>query len=137
MLKQGLLLIAGYIAALSVAPCPSRASEPVPASAVKWDCLSNQTGLTLRVVLASELHTGTYVNVAPGEMITIQVGPDAKTLALLAFEEGKNELVTLTSFQTLPQAYPPKNCYPITKTTSPKALNRIGEVAQPAVSEVY
>lgn len=87
--------------------CVAIAGE-VYAQSGKQDCIVNDTGKPVWVTLVYINQTiVTYMN--PGDHFTVGVPDNPIDVVLVAYE-GKGNLVTLVSFETLPQTPPPTNC---------------------------
>jgi len=85
----------------------------------KWDCVKNNSGKNLRVILASHLSTGTYTFLGKGQKIEFKIiSDDTKNMGIIAFEYNTNNVVRAGSFKTFPQNYPPTSCYSITQQTA-------------------
>ncbi len=88
---------------------------------LKWDCVVNKTGMTVKAYVISQ-HGTVSKALAPDGKLEFIVPSDVKRVVLVAFQYNTNKLVTMKQFQTLPQNYPPSNCYPIKKNMTAQIL---------------
>jgi len=85
----------------------------------KWDCLVNDTGVTIHLVVTTG--RGTAVGTVPnGESFPFKVSRKTHKAVFVAHEEGTDKLIKMQEFSVLHQDYPPNNCLPITKAEREK-----------------